>query len=199
MIKNYQQQGPYALMRNPVYASVILASIGFFILAGAGIAPQQFSFVPYLINVKGLYLNPVVIVLCIYFLISVIPHYLRKIKREEDRLLAAFGEDFTQYQKRVPARLIPYPAAFFRSDWIVFTFSTEAALKNRAFTRILKYGTWLILFLMKEAFIYDMHKHGSFQIWKYNYFLLYTAILILVIAIRKLSRKLQDKYESFQF
>ncbi|MCX7703110.1 MAG: hypothetical protein N2234_03280 [Planctomycetota bacterium] len=198
--------GVYAVTRNPVYAGAILANIGFFILAGAGLAgishlAPKAAILPYVLRFGTVYVNPIVLIVGVTFLIFIIHHFLRRIKNEEKKLSEVFGESYAEYQKRVPTRLLPYPPAFGRMDWLLFTFSMETAFKNRVFSRVLKYGIWLVLFLGKEALIHDIHEftQGNFKcLYQHQHFWVFVGFLLGFILLHIVAWRLQDRFESYR-
>jgi len=202
--RELQTTGPYGLARNPVYAGAILASIGFFILAGAGLASPKAALIPFVFRIGNLHLNAIVLPMSILFFSFFIPHYLRRIKNEEKKLAGIFGESYMNYLKRIPTRLLPFPSAFFRMDWLLFTFSMEDAFKNRVFSRIFKYGIWLVLFLGKEAFMTDINnligskKWGCLQVWEHRHFPFFVAFLLGFILLHTVFSKLQNRFEPYR-
>ncbi|WP_232428944.1 methyltransferase family protein [Burkholderia ubonensis] len=74
------QAGPYAIVRHPIYSGVLAAALGTALMVG---------------DLRGFVLFAVVAV-C----------YLIKIRREERWLRDAFGDEYTQYQRKTAA-LIP--------------------------------------------------------------------------------------------
>jgi len=190
-------RGPYALVRNPVYAAVILASAGFFILAGAGFAPPHTGSLPYIVKIDGLFLNPIAMLLALLFFPAITIHYLRRIRNEEEKLSGIFGEKFGDYLKRVPTRLLPYPPAFARIDWLLFTFSSEVAFRNHTFSRILKYAIWLVLFIGKEAYLRDVAEGNYWRIWQHRDFSLFIAAFAALLILHTTARILQRRFEKF--
>lgn len=84
------QDGPYALVRNPMYLGIFLI--------GLGIVLMLFKWwVAYI------------------FLLIFVIRYVLLIFKEEKKLLALFPKDYPDYQKRVP-RLIPSLNAFLQND-----------------------------------------------------------------------------------
>lgn len=75
------QEGPYRLIRHPIYSGVLLAMMGTAMLLGF-----FFSFIYLILSVFGL---------------------LRKSKQEEELLISQFPNQYPEYQKRTKI-LIPY-------------------------------------------------------------------------------------------
>lgn len=80
------QEGPYSLVRNPLYVSTVLGSIG------VGLASE----------------NLLVLALIILFTLLT---YWPVVRAEEARLLEVHGDAYRDYQRRVP-QLIPSPRNF---------------------------------------------------------------------------------------
>lgn len=80
------QDGPYSVMRHPLYFFTLLGFLG------AGLAMESFVFTGTMITI---------------FLVTHLP----VVRREEDRLRELFGEEYDRYARRVPA-LIPKPWLF---------------------------------------------------------------------------------------
>ncbi|MFH1423327.1 MAG: hypothetical protein ABIH42_11540 [Planctomycetota bacterium] len=190
--------GLYALVRNPVYTGALITSFGYFILSGAGLAPAKFSFLPHVISVGDVYINPAVLFIAIYFFGGLIAHSLRRIKDEEQKLLGIFGDEYTAYQKKVPTRLIPYPPSFFRFRWLLLTYSMETALRNHVFSRMSKYGgLWLVLFIGKEIFLRNSERKDFYLIWKHPFFPIFIGILAALALFFILIKRIQNKFEYY--
>ena len=91
--------GPYEYTRNPFYLGRFLFIVGFGVMAGLGFNLQ---------NQNNLILSVIFAVALIAFFFVYMP---RKEKREGDRLLEIFGEEYATYRKNVPPlfpRLTPF-------------------------------------------------------------------------------------------
>jgi len=190
-------QGPYTLVRNPVYAGAVTACVGFFFLAGAGLASERhLSVYPFLIRLReGLYLNPVVLAVSVPFLVAFVTHYMRRIREEEAKLLKHFGDAYSAYLERVPTRLLPYLPNLRKRDWFMFEASVELAARNRVFSRVVKYGIWLVLFCGKGAHLWNADRSELLAFWTDKDFPLFFGLLVLMVILHVLARRLQSGVE----
>lgn len=84
------ENGPYGMVRHPMYAGIILIGLGVVLSV---------------CNIWALLLF-----ICMFLL-----RYLFLFKKEEQGLVRVFGDQYRAYQKRVP-RLVPRPALFLSGD-----------------------------------------------------------------------------------
>lgn len=188
--------GPYALTRNPVYSAVLAANFGFWLCAGAGLALEPAAW-RFCLRIGTLTLNPPV--LCMFvFLPWAALHYLGRIRKEEPELSAAFGDAYAEYRRRVPTRLLVWPPAFFRLDWLLFEFSSGVAFRNRAPSRVAKYALWLLLFWGRWGLERDARER-SLLLARHTHFWLFVGLLcatfVLYFGFRALERRFR-KYRN---
>ena len=141
--------GPYALVRNPVYCGVICANTAFFLLAGAGIALPADAKLAVTVTLNRVAINLPVLAAFSLFLPFSIFHYLRRIRREEADLSAAFGSDWEAFCTKTPNRLLPRFWRLLSQRTLLFVWSGEVALRNRVASRVTKYALWAALFCAK--------------------------------------------------
>jgi protein-S-isoprenylcysteine O-methyltransferase Ste14 len=84
------QDGPYAMVRNPMYLGIVLIGLGISLLL----------FNLWVINL---------------FLIVFIIRYLLLVFKEENKLIAAFPQEYPAYRKKV-GRILPSAKIFFKKD-----------------------------------------------------------------------------------
>lgn len=86
--------GPYSMVRNPMYLGILSIALGVVLVI----------------------LKPWVILIFLGFFIS---RYIPLIKKEEVILTKAFGQEYLEYKKKVPA-LFPKPSFFIKTDIIKY-------------------------------------------------------------------------------
>jgi protein-S-isoprenylcysteine O-methyltransferase Ste14 len=116
--------GPYALIRNPLYAGNFLLGLGFILIAW------------------HLYLF-------IFFALLFVFLYYVTIKSEEERLQKLFGKPYLQYKQHVPSiipRLHPYHGEKEKFKW-------TQVMKNREYRAIIGITVLFVLQLLKTVLI----------------------------------------------
>ena len=183
-------EGPYAIVRNPVYCAMLSGNIAFFLLAGGGVALPDDRKIALLLHVGNIWLNWPVLVAFLLFLPFGVAHYLRRIKKEEKELSCLFGGEWEDFCRATPWRLVPLPWRFFSRRALLFTWSGEVALRNRVFTRVTKYAFWCYVFTAKWFWL-RLDGGGGFWVF---WFLLAGAVLV---ALYFLFARVEARFERF--
>ena len=176
--------GPYALVRNPVYCGVIFANTAFFLLAGAGLALPCDAKVAVAVSLNGVAINPPVLAAFVLFLPFSVFHYLRRIRREEAELSAAFGSDWQAFCTETPNRLLPRFWRLLSRRTLLFVWSGEVALRNRVASRITKYALWGAFFCAKWFWL--RLSGGVFGWWVAFFGAAVFALALLYAAFRRI-------------
>lgn len=99
------KEGPFGLLRNPLYFGNLLLSLGLSIMPGVWWLPFV-SFVVFYAQ------------------------YIPIVAWEEMKLTRIFGEAYANYQREVPNRWFPSPAKLMRSGWFVQPDTWKPALRS---------------------------------------------------------------------
>jgi len=187
--KELAVNGPYALVRNPVYCGVICANTAFFVLAGAGIALPANAKSAVVVALNGVAINPPVLAAFALFLPFSVFHYLRRIRREEAELSAAFGSDWQAFCTDTPNRLLPRFWRILSQRTLLFVWSGEVALRNRVASRITKYVLWAALFWAKWFWL---RVCCGVLGWRLAFFgAVVLALALLYLAFKRIERRFE--------
>jgi len=119
--------GPYAFIRNPLYAGSFLIGVGFCVALWRSPLPLT------------------TVVLWVIFLGAFLAVYPVKVRAEEKELLGCFGETYANYARKVPP-FLPWRGR--ARDLEVQTFSAKVYFENREYQCLLgAYGVLALLFL----------------------------------------------------
>lgn len=99
------QEGPFSLLRNPLYFGNLILSLGLSIMPGIAILPWA-------------------VVLIFYV------QYIPIVLWEEQKLRGIFGQSYIDYCQKVPNRWFPSLAGLFKGGWFVQPDSWAPALKS---------------------------------------------------------------------
>lgn len=131
------QEGPYALVRHPLYLGSFLAASGFIL------SSSSFSFV-----LSKPYLDRTLFFWC-FLWILVDSIYLPKILKEEADLNLKFKCSYTEYAERIPRF---FPAQFKWSDLNFNTFNWVLWKKNKEFYSLIGYLIFCIILFSRYFF-----------------------------------------------
>jgi protein-S-isoprenylcysteine O-methyltransferase Ste14 len=127
------KEGPFSLLRNPLYFGNLLLSVGLSLMA-------------------GLWWLPLVVVIIFY------GQYIPIVAWEEMKLTRIFGERYEAYKRDVPNRWFPAMDRLLSMKWSRVTVSWGPAWKSekRTLTSVVAFGL-----LMAALFIYNSSKGGQ--------------------------------------
>lgn len=157
------QGGPYSLVRNPMYAGILLI--------GIGVVLMLFKWW----------------VACVFLIIFII-RYLSLTFAEEKKLKALFGREYVSYQERVP-RIIPTPGSLFRQDAGVFLPLKPSWIKKEIGTILAVLLGTLVVGSWRQAQGAGLQEFFSEALWLLAVVLLFIALAGYLIKRTRASEK----------